>query len=79
MSEIYVYLILFVLAVIILNSNFSLGAKPITKNQTENLSVIEHLTQYTTKQKNYRRTPRNFSSFGYAVHGRIVEEDVFLD
>ena len=79
MSELYIYLLILIVAVVILNSNLSFGAKPITKNQTENLSVIEHLTQFATKQKNYRRTPRNFSSFGYAVHGRIVEEDVFLE
>ena len=45
MSELYIYLIILIVAGVILNSNLSFGAKPITKNQTNNLSVIEHLTQ----------------------------------
>ncbi|MBM3164734.1 MAG: hypothetical protein FJZ80_04660 [Bacteroidetes bacterium] len=79
MSELYIYLIILIFAVAILNSNLAFGANPLKKNLTENLSVIEQLTKYSSKQKNYRRTPKNFASFGYAVHARMVEEDAFLE
>lgn len=79
MSEITIYIIILIATVAILNSNFSFGAvfKPHVKDQS--LLVIEHLSQYTTRQKDYRKTPKNFSSFGYAVHGRILDDDVFLE
>ena len=79
MSEITIYIIILIATVAILNGNFSFGAifKPQVKDQS--LLVIEHLSQYTTRQKDYRKTPKNFSSFGCAVHGRIVGEDVFLE
>jgi len=79
MSEIIVYIILLIVAVAILNSNLTLGKNPLKNNLTDNLSVIEHLTKYSTKKKNYRRTPKNFSSFGYAVHGRMVDDDAYLE
>jgi len=78
MSEIFLYIIILVVTVYILNSNLAFGSKSRPSVSEDHLTLIEHLTQYSTKKKNYRKTPKNFSSFGYSIHGRIVEQDVFL-
>lgn len=41
--------------------------------------IVEHLTQYASKKKNYRITPENYQSHGYKVSGKIVGNDAYLD
>jgi hypothetical protein len=78
MSEIYIYLILFILAVAFLNSGLSFHkVSPITPAQ--NLSVVEHLTKFSNKPKNYRNTPEGFKSYGYSVRGTIQGEEATLE
>lgn len=79
MSEIYLYLILLLVTVFILNSNFSFGSKNRAALSDDHILVIEHLTKYSTKKKNYRKLPENFSAFGYSVHGKISEDFVYLN
>ena len=78
MSEFQIYVAIFILSVILLNTNMKLWASK-GPNYQSNLNVIEHLTKHTTKPKNYRRTPENYQTFGYGVNAKIVKEDVFLE
>lgn len=79
MSEAYIYILILFLTVILLNSNISFGSKGFNDVKGKNMLVIEHLTKYATKQKNYRRDPKNFQSFGYVVFSKIVGEDAFFE
>jgi hypothetical protein len=79
MSEVSIYIVILVSTVILLNSNVSFGSKNIIGAKEKNILVIEHLTKYATKQKNYRREPKNFQSFGYLVFGKVVGEDAFFE
>ena len=79
MSEIYLYTILILVSVIFLNSHISLSRPNIQVQQDSNLMVVEHLSQYSSKPKNYRRSPENFQEFGYGVKGIIEDQIVRLD
>jgi hypothetical protein len=78
MTEFQIYIVIFTVSVILLNTNIKLWS-PQAVNYQSNLSVIEHLTKHTSKPKNYRRTPKNYQSFGYSVNAKIVNEDVLID
>jgi hypothetical protein len=77
-GEAMAYLILAVSAVVYLNSNLTLSGIVLRSADTDNLSVIEHLTKYTVKSKNYRRAPKNFQSHGYRIYGKIKGEEAVL-
>ena len=79
MSEVYIYILILVLTVVLLNSTVSFGSKDLNGAKEKRILVIEHLTKYVTKQKNYRREPKNFQSFGYLVFGKVVGEDAFFE
>ena len=79
MSEIYLYTILILASVVFLNSHISLSRPNIQVQQDSNLMVVEHLSQYSSKPKNYRRSPENFQEFGYGVKGIIEDQIVRLD
>ena len=73
-----IYFILRIGAIIYVNSNFSLSAFSNMIKVDDNLIIIEHLTKYSTKAKNYRKPPENFKSHGYKIKGKIVGEDVSM-
>lgn len=79
MSEIYVYIIILLLTVFALNSNFSFGGSLSTTVSEKNLMIVEHLTQFSSRKKNYRKTPENYSSNGYLINGEIVADAAYLE
>jgi hypothetical protein len=79
MEEIHVYIIILIITVLALNSNFSFGKKLSTNVSEQNLLVIEHLTQFSSRKKNYRKTPENYSSNGYLINGEIVGDSAYLE
>jgi hypothetical protein len=79
MEEIHVYIIILIITVLALNSNFSFGKKISTNVSEQNLLVIEHLTQFSSRKKNYRKTPENYSSNGYLINGEIVGDSAYLE
>lgn len=70
MTEIEVYILILIITVIIINSNFSLNLIP---KQDDNLLFIEYLAQFSSKQRNYRKSVENYQSFGYFVNGEIKD------
>jgi len=70
MAEIDVYILILIITVIIINSNFSLNLTP---KQEDNLLFIEYLAQFSSKQRNYRKSVENYQSFGYFVNGEIKD------
>lgn len=70
MAEIDVYILILIITVIIINSNFSLSLIP---KQEDNLLFIEYLAQFSSKQRNYRKSVENYQSFGYFVNGEIKD------
>lgn len=70
MAEIDVYILILIITVIIINSNFSLNLIP---KQEDNLLFIEYLAQFSSKQRNYRKSVENYQSFGYFVNGEIKD------
>ena len=79
MSEPTIYIIILSLSVLILNSNFSYALKKNEISHENSLMIVEHLTQYASKKKNYRTTPENYQSHGYKIMGKIVGNDAYLD
>ncbi len=79
MSEIYVYIIILLLTVFALNSNFSFGGSLSTTVSEKNLMIVEHLTQFSSRKKNYRKTPEKYSSNGYLINGEIVADAAYLE
>ena len=79
MSEIYVYIIILLLTVFALNSNFSFGGSLSTTVSEKNLMIVEHLTQFSSRKKNYRKTPESYSSNGYLINGEIVADAAYLE
>ncbi len=79
MSEPTIYIIILSISVFILNSNISFALKKNEITHENSLMIIEHLTQYASKKKNYRTTPENYQSHGYKVLGKIVGNDAYLD
>lgn len=79
MSEIYVYIIILLLTVFALNSNFSFGGSLSTTVSEKNLMIVEHLTQFSSRKKNYRKTPENYSSNGYLINGEIAADAAYLE
>lgn len=74
MTEFQVYLLLFGLCVLYINTGFSFLTS--TKNGVDknNLLIIEQLTIHSRKPKNYRFPANEYSSFGYGVNGTITGE-----
>jgi len=70
MAEIDVYILILIITVIIINSNFSLNLIP---KQEDNHLFIEYLAQFSSKQRNYRKSVENYQSFGYFVNGEIKD------
>lgn len=70
MTEFEVYILILIITVIIINSNFSLNLIP---KQDDNLLFIEYLAQFSSKQRNYRKSVENYQSFGYFVNGEIKD------
>lgn len=79
MEEIHIYIIILILTVFALNSNFSFGKNLSTGVSEQNLMVIEHLTQYISIKKNYRTPPGEYSSNGYLINGEIVQDAAYLE
>ena len=79
MPEIYIYIIILVITVFALNSNFSFGSQLSTSVSEKNLLIVEHLTQFSTRKKNYRKPPENYSSNGYLINGEIVADAAYLE
>ncbi len=79
MPEIYLYTILVLASVLFLNSHFNLSRPKVQVQQYSNLMIVEHLAQYSSKPKNYRRSPKNFQEFGYGIKGVIEDQIVKLD
>jgi hypothetical protein len=78
MSEIHAYVALFIVTLIFLNSHYSF-ARNKTDKHVSNLMIVEHLAQFSTKPKNYRRTPENYKTFGYKISGFIHGEEATLE
>ena len=79
MSEPTIYIIILSISVFVLNSSFSFALKKNEITHESSLMIVEHLTQYASKKKNYRITPENYQSHGYKVSGKIVGNDAYLD
>jgi len=79
MNEFSVYMIILGCAVLLLNSNYTFGGTTSNATGIQNLHIIEHLTKYTSKKKNYRRSPQKMSSFGYVVQGQVNGENAFME
>jgi len=78
-SEFIIYLLIGMLAVIYLNSNLAFSSFNYHIKPNDNILIIEQLTKYSSKSKNYRKTPENFISHGYRIVGNIVGEEVHLN
>jgi hypothetical protein len=78
-TEFIIYLLVGMFAILYLNSNFSISFFNNPINANDNLLIIEHLTKYATKSKNYRNPPENFKSHGYRIVGNIVGEEVHFN
>lgn len=78
MSEIHIYIIIAVFTVIALNSNFFFGKDFQNGVNENNILLVEHLTQFSTKKKNYRNKPENYSSSGYGINGRKSGNSAFF-
>ena len=78
MSEWQILAAIFVLTVILLNTNIKAFSSSAAGYQA-NLNIIEHLTKHSTKPKFYRREPKNYQSFGYAVNAKLMQEEVLLE
>lgn len=74
MNEVYIYIAFFLVLLVWMNSyGFSLfqhrdGGGVVSET---NLSVVEHLTVFSTKPKNYRRQPVQYNSYGYSIIGVV--------
>lgn len=79
MEEIHIYILILIITVLALNSNFAFGNSLPTKVSEKNLMVVEHLTQYSVRKKNYRKPPENYSSNGYLINGEIVADAAYLE
>ncbi len=79
MSEVHFYIILIFGTVLFLNNHINIVRQNVQVHQDANLLIIEHLTQFSSKPKNYRRQPKNFQEFGYGVRGIIDDQKVRLD
>jgi hypothetical protein len=79
MEEIHIYIIILIITVLALNSNFSFGKKLSTSVSEQNLMVVEHLTQFSTRHKNYRKAPESYASNGYLINGEIVGDAAYLE
>jgi hypothetical protein len=79
MAEIYIYIFIAIVTVVTLNSNIAFGGNRQVGFGAENQRIIEHLTQHSSKSKNYRKTPKGYRSHGYAVTGEISGDLAYLD
>lgn len=79
MTEIHAYIILLIVTVAYLNSHTTIDAFFRKHTDQNNLLVIEHLAQFSSKTKNYRRTPENYQAFGYAIRGFTHGEEATLE
>lgn len=79
MSEPTIYIIILSVSVFILNSNISFALKKNEITHENSLMVVEHLSQYASKKKNYRYSPQNYQSHGYKIIGKISGNDAYLD
>jgi hypothetical protein len=77
-SEIVIYLLLGFLVIIYLNSNITLSGLNINAQSDSNITIIEHLTKHTKKDKNYKGHPKNFTSHGYNISGKLNGENASL-
>jgi len=74
MNEVYIYIVFFLVLLVWMNAygssifKYGGGEGVITD---ANLSVIEYLTVFSTKPKNYRRTPGQFNAYGYSIVGAV--------
>jgi hypothetical protein len=76
MSEISIYISILFITVVYLNSHFKITRGKLELKHDSNLMVIEHLTQFSTKPKNYRREPENYQAWGYFIKGAINDQKV---
>lgn len=72
--EVVIYSLLGFLVIIYLNSNISISGININAQHDDNISIIEHLTKHSKKEKNYRGYPKNFTSHGYKILGKLNGE-----
>ncbi len=73
MSELNIYILILIVVVIFVNSSFSF-LKSSSVSFDQNLLIIEKLTTYSTKPKNYRNTPKGYATFGCMVQGSMNNE-----
>jgi hypothetical protein len=79
MSEIYLYLLLLVIALIWVNGSLLGFTQRDNKILADNnVSVIEHLAKFSVKPKNYRNPPEQYNSYGYAIQARVEGEGANL-
>jgi len=78
-AEFILYLILALITILYLNSNFAISNFNNHASPNDNLMIIEQLTKYATKSKNYRKVPESFRSHGYRVSGKISGDEAVLN
>lgn len=77
MSEIHLYIVLLVLVVLYLNTSFNINIDTFLRKGQNNLLIIEQLTVYSKKPKNYRRSAASYKAFGYHVSGIMGAKNEF--
>jgi hypothetical protein len=79
MSEIYIYIIILLIALFWVNG-FVPGMTPKDNPiiPDKNVSVIEFLAQHSIKPKNYRRPPGEYNSYGFSLNGLVEGEQATL-
>jgi hypothetical protein len=78
MTEFSLYIILTILVVGFLNINMG-WARSQPQISKENLLIVERLAARASKQKDYRRKPENYTSFGYNIRGHMEQETATME
>jgi len=75
--EFYIYIILFLSATVFLNTHVVFSNRG-RISFVPNITIIEQLSKYSNKPKNYRFIPEGYQTFGYGIYGYLKEETALL-
>lgn len=73
MTEIHGYILMTLGVLIFLHQNTRWRRIP-SMDEPDALLIVERLAALSSKEKNYRRTPENHTSFGYSIQGKMTAE-----
>lgn len=75
MPGLYLYIILFTGAFLYINFNFISVKRRVSIDQQKNIRIIEQLSKYSSKPRNYRTPPENYRSTGCGISGELFNEE----